>query len=45
MHGLPWSAALLMSGARYLERRAPRLLPGRFRVSLTSDARTAVPHP
>ncbi|GAA2248260.1 (2Fe-2S)-binding protein [Streptomyces amakusaensis] len=43
LHGFLWSAALLMSGPWYLERRVPRLRPDQVRLSRTSDAYAVVP--
>ncbi|MFJ6567927.1 (2Fe-2S)-binding protein [Streptomyces sp. NPDC091292] len=43
LHGYLWSAALLVTGPWFLERRVPRLRPQDVRVSRTRDAYEIVP--
>ncbi|WP_414617058.1 hypothetical protein [Streptomyces clavuligerus] len=43
LHGLLWSAALLMSGPWYLERRVPRLRPAQFLLRRTGNGCAVVP--
>ncbi|MFE7133204.1 (2Fe-2S)-binding protein [Streptomyces sp. NPDC057638] len=43
LHGLLWSATLLISGPWYLERRVPRLRPDAVRVSRSGERYAVVP--
>ncbi|MFE5915157.1 (2Fe-2S)-binding protein [Streptomyces wedmorensis] len=43
LHDYLWSVSLLMSGAWYLERRVPRILPREVRVDLSTGAFEVVP--
>ncbi|MYY09294.1 iron-sulfur protein [Streptomyces sp. SID4919] len=43
LHGYLWTAALLISGPWYLERRVPRVRPADLRISRTSDRYEIVP--
>ncbi|MGA5195686.1 (2Fe-2S)-binding protein [Streptomyces exfoliatus] len=43
LHDYLWSVSLLMSGAWYLDRRVPRVLPGDIRLNVTTGAIGIVP--